>query len=162
MLIQTAHHSGRAHSSPHADILLHNGPGMTSPATSCAGLFWLSSCGGILAYQLRKPIPTSAAIMHTRVYAQAWSSISCLLRMMSVNAQGLTLRITSLCDCRDHVVKSFVPDCLLSKWASCSTYYCAGGFLYGSQPSLLCLVLSAISSLQSQDMVHRRQLLLQH
>ena len=35
-----------------------------------AGLFWLGSCGGILSYQLTKPITTSAAIMHTRVYAQ--------------------------------------------------------------------------------------------
>ena len=36
----------------------------------CAGLFWLGSCGGILSYQLTRPITTSAAIMHTRVYAQ--------------------------------------------------------------------------------------------
>lgn len=39
----------------------------------CAGLFWLGSCGGILSYQLTRPIPTSVAIMHTRVYAQVGS-----------------------------------------------------------------------------------------
>lgn len=35
------------------------------------GLFWLTSVGGSLAYQLTRPIPTSLAIIHSRVYAQA-------------------------------------------------------------------------------------------
>ena len=37
----------------------------------CAGLFWATSVGGSLAYQLTRPIPTSLAIIHSRVYAQA-------------------------------------------------------------------------------------------
>jgi hypothetical protein len=39
------------------------------------GTFWLTSIGGILAYQLTRPIPTSLAIIHSRVYAQVMSNL---------------------------------------------------------------------------------------
>ena len=37
------------------------------------GTFWVTSIGGILAYQPTRPIPTSLAIIHSRVYAQVMS-----------------------------------------------------------------------------------------
>lgn len=42
-----------------------------------AGTFWLASVGGVLAYQLTRPIPTSLAIIHARVYAQVLQGQAC-------------------------------------------------------------------------------------
>ena len=49
-----------------------------------AGTFWLTSIGGVLAYQLTRPIPTSLAIIHARVYAQVLHSPACNIPVVKV------------------------------------------------------------------------------
>lgn len=40
------------------------------PLPSLPGSFWATSVAGVLAYEWRKPIPTSLKVIHARVIAQ--------------------------------------------------------------------------------------------